>query len=179
VQVAALKARVAEYTARYAAAAKFAEDRAADRSRSGPAQPRLRDHQEELRDLVGGKQSAVMSGELDVASGVADFRLIDPPRVSPKPVSPNRLALLPLALVAAIGRAGGGVRASQLRPVFSDANELRAKTGLPLLGVVSMALGDDRRRPSAGHDPFYGWHRRAGGMFVVGLVAMAFLPRMG
>jgi uncharacterized protein involved in exopolysaccharide biosynthesis len=69
-----------------------------------------------------------MSGELDVASGVADFRLIDPPRVTPKPVSPNRLALLPLALVAAIG-AGLAVAfvASQLRPVFSDANELRAE----------------------------------------------------
>jgi capsular polysaccharide biosynthesis protein len=52
---------------------------------------------------VSRRQSAVMSGELDVASGVADFRLIDPPRVSPKPVSPNRLILLPMALVAAIG----------------------------------------------------------------------------
>ena len=40
-----------------------------------------------------------MSGDLDMASGVVDFRLIDPPRVTPKPVSPNRMALLPLALV--------------------------------------------------------------------------------
>ena len=29
---------------------------------------------------------------------------------------------------------------SQLRPVFTDANELRLKTGLPLLGVIS--IGD-------------------------------------
>ena len=132
-------------------------------------------------DLVSRKQSAVMSGELDVASGVADFRLIDPPRVTPKPVSPNRLALLPLALVAAIV-AGIAVAlvASQLRPVFSDANELRAKTGLPILGVISMALGDgERRAERRGMIQFYGATAGLIGMFVVGLVAMAFMSRMG
>jgi hypothetical protein len=105
---------------------RFVEDGAADRSRSRPAQPRLRDHQEELRG-PGVPQAVCRDvGRTDVASGVADFRLIDPPRVTPKPVSPNRLALLPMALVAAIliGLAVSFV-ASQMRPVFSDANELR------------------------------------------------------
>ena len=79
-----------------------------------------------------------MSGELEVASGVADFRLIDPPRVSPQPVSPNRLLLLPLAFVVALG-AGLFVAfsGSQLRPVFHGAIELREKVAIPLLGMVS------------------------------------------
>jgi uncharacterized protein involved in exopolysaccharide biosynthesis len=50
-----------------------------------------------------------MSGELDEVSGMADFRLIDPPRVSPQPVSPNRMLLLPLVLLLAV--AGGLVAA--------------------------------------------------------------------
>ena len=181
VQVASLKARVAEYTARYAAARaslKTAPQIEAEASQLNRDYAIIKKNYE---DLVGRKQSAVMSGELDVASGVADFRLIDPPRVTPKPVSPNRLALLPLALVAAIG-AGIAVAfvASQLRPVFSDANELRAKTGLPILGVISMSLSEvERRAERRGMIQFYGASAGLIGMFVVGLVAMAFLSRMG
>ena len=76
------------------------------------------------------------------ASGV-DFRLIDPPRVAPQPVSPNRLLLLPLTLVLALA-AGLAIpfAASQIRPVFFDARALRELTGLPLLGTVSRRLED-------------------------------------
>ena len=35
---------------------------------------------------------------------------------------------------------------TQLRPVFDAAAELRAHTGLPLLGVISLVVGDDERR---------------------------------
>jgi len=88
-----------------------------------------------------------MSGDLDMASGVVDFRLIDPPRVSPKPVSPNRLILLAAAMLAALG---AGVftafASSQLRPVYNDGQELRNITNLPLLGVVSIILTDAERK---------------------------------
>jgi hypothetical protein len=84
-----------------------------------------------------------MSGDLDSATGVADFRLIDPPRASPKPVAPNRLLLMPLALMAALG-AGLGVTflLSQLRAVFYDAYTMSETLGLPLLGVVSLVVDD-------------------------------------
>jgi polysaccharide chain length determinant protein (PEP-CTERM system associated) len=181
VQVAGLKARVAEYSGRYSAAR--AALKTAPQIEAEAAQLN-RDYaiiKKSYEDLVGRKQSAVMSGELDVASGVADFRLIDPPRVTPKPVYPNRLALLPIALVAAI-LAGLALAflGSQLRPVFSDANELRAKTGLPILGVISMSLGEaERRAERKGMIQFYGASAGLVGMFVVGLVAMAFIARMG
>jgi polysaccharide chain length determinant protein (PEP-CTERM system associated) len=177
VQVAALKARVSEYAERFESAR--AAVRTAPQLEAEAAQLN-RDYEitkKNYDNLVSRRQAAVMSGDLESASGVADFRLIDPPRVSPKPVSPNRLMLLPLVLVAALG---GGLftafAASQLRPAFHDVNDLRQKTGLPLLGVVSVVLADDeRRRERMDRLRFFG----ASGMLVLlfgaGLAAMAVL----
>ena len=93
--------------------------------------------------LVARRESATMSGEMDASAAGVDFRLIDPPRVSPKPVYPNRLLLLPLTLVLALA-AGLFVpfAASQIRPVFFDARALREASGLPLLGIVTKKVAD-------------------------------------
>lgn len=96
--------------------------------------------------LVTRRESATISGEMDASAGGVDFRLIDPPRVSPRPVSPNRLLLMPLTLLVALA-AGLFVpfAMSQIRPVFFVARELREATGLPLLGIVSRNVGDESR----------------------------------
>jgi polysaccharide chain length determinant protein (PEP-CTERM system associated) len=179
VQVAALKARVGEYGARLAAAREALKT--APQLEAEAAQLN-RDHEinkKNYQDLVSRRQAAIMSGELEVASGVADFRLIDPPRVTPQPVAPNRLLLLPAALLAAL--AVGlfvAFAASQLRPVYSDGNELRTKTGLPLLGVVSLVMNDnDRRRERLSTLRFLGASGGLVGMFVLGIVAMAILAQ--
>ena len=127
------------------------------------------------------RQSAVMSGELDVASGVAEFRLIDPPRVAPKPVAPNRLLLLPGVLVAAMALGTFfAFAASQLRPTFADAEELRLKTGLPLLGVVSaLTTDDDRHKERVSLFRFVSASGGLVGLFVAGLIAMTFMSRYG
>jgi capsular polysaccharide biosynthesis protein len=125
--------------------------------------------------LVARRQTAAMSGELDSVSGVADFRVIDPPRVSPKPVYPNRLLLLPMALVAALA-AGLFVTfaASQLRPVFQRATEIREKFDLPVLGVVSMLLGEtDRRRERADRARFAMASGALLGAFILGLILIS------
>lgn len=181
VQVASLKARVAEYANRYNVARAGLKNSPQIEAEAAQLNRDYAIIKKNYEDLVARRQSAVMSGELDVASGVADFRLIDPPRVSPKPVAPNRLALLPLALVAAVAAALAlAFVASQLRPVFSDVNDLRLKTGLPLLGVVSMSLTEaERRRERRGTMQFFGASVSLVGMFVVGLVAMTFLARQG
>jgi polysaccharide chain length determinant protein (PEP-CTERM system associated) len=181
VQVAAMQARVADYSARLArarAALKTAPEIEAEAAQLN------RDYditKKNYLDLVARRQAAVMSGELESASGVADFRLIDPPRVTPKPVAPNRLLLLPIALVVAL--AAGlffAFAASQLRPVYSDGAELRTKTGLPLLGVVSMVMSDiDRRRERMGTLRFFGASGGLVGLFVLGMVAMALLAQRG
>jgi uncharacterized protein involved in exopolysaccharide biosynthesis len=84
---------------------------------------------------------------MEAASGVADFRLIDPPRVSPQPVAPNRFLLLPLVLLASLA---AGLAASfiysQIRPTISDLRSLRELTGLPILGTVSMVISDEMKR---------------------------------
>jgi len=148
VQVAALRARVDEYSSRYAQAmaslktAPQLEAEAAQLNRDYAIQKKA------YEDLVSRRESASMSGDLDSAAGIADFRLIDPPRVSPQPVAPNRLLLLAGALaLSLVAGAFASFAASQLRPVFHDANEMRQRLELPILGVVSRLTTDvDRRR---------------------------------
>jgi polysaccharide chain length determinant protein (PEP-CTERM system associated) len=181
VQVGSLKARVGEFQARLAAARealKTAPQIEAEAAQLNRDYGVIRQNYEAL---VERRQSVVMSGELEVASGVADFRLIDPPRVSPRPVAPNRLLLLPAALaVALLAGLAVAFAMSQLRPAFIDADELRTKTGLPLLGVVSLVMSDvDRRRERLGLLRFAGASGGLVGLFVLGIVALALLAQRG
>jgi len=181
VQVAAMRARTDEYGGRLAAmrdSLKTAPQLEAEAAQIN------RDYaitKKNYEDLVARRQSAVMSGELDVASGVADFRLIDPPRVTPKPVSPNRQLLVAAALVIAL--ASGllfAFAAAQMRPTFGDADTLRARTGLPLLGVVSMlTTEDDRRRERGSLIRFVSASGGLVGLFIAGMIAMTLMNRYG
>jgi len=88
--------------------------------------------------LLSRRESAVMGiGAQD--SGGAQFRVIDPPRVSPQPVAPSRLQLLGIAFLIsiALGLAASFV-ASQLAPTFHDSGTLRQATNRPVLGPISM-----------------------------------------
>ena len=173
VQVATLQARVAAFTDRYNKARSMLKASPEIEAEAARLDRDYGINKKNYEDLVARRQSAAMSGDLESASGVADFRLIDPPRVSPKPVSPNRLLLLPLALVVALG-AGlfTAFAASQLRPVFYKAGELREKLGLPLVGVVSLAMGDlDRRHERVDRVRFIAASGGLLGAFIVVLIA--------
>jgi polysaccharide chain length determinant protein (PEP-CTERM system associated) len=97
--------------------------------------------------LIARRESASMGVDLSAQSGIAEFRLIDPPTLPNKPSAPNRLLLLPLVGLAALG-AGAALTflISQLRPAFSDGRTLREATGLPVLGTVSMLSTPERIR---------------------------------
>ena len=125
-------------------------------------------------DLVARRESAALSGDLDSAAGVADFRLIDPPRASTTPVAPNRLLLMPLALLTALA-AGLAVTfaLSQVRAVFYDARSMSESLGLPLLGVVTLVMGDGATlRRKAELKKFMG---ATGGLLVVFVIGMMVL----
>ena len=143
VQVAALRARVGEYEARFSRARELMKTAPQIEAELAQLNRDYDINKKNYNDLVARRESAALSGDLDSAAGVANFRLIDPPRASPQPVAPNRLLLLPLALLAALG-AGLAVAfiASQLRAVFYDARSVRDAVGLPLLGVVTLVMDD-------------------------------------
>lgn len=147
VQVASLKARVGEYQSRYASAMNAMKTAPQIEAEAAQLNRDYAIHKKNYEDLVSRRESAAISGELDVAAGVADFRVIEPPRVSPKPVAPNRFLLLGAGLlVAVLGGLFAAFAASQLRPVFFEPSELRAKTELPILGVVSRLVSDAELR---------------------------------
>jgi polysaccharide chain length determinant protein (PEP-CTERM system associated) len=177
VQVASMQARVDEFSRRMAVAReqlKTAPQIEAEAAQLNRDYAVIRRSYEEL---VARRQSAVMSGELEVASGVTEFRLIDPPRVPSKPVSPNRILLLAAVLAGSIG-AGLGIAflSAQLRPTFGDASELRQATGLPLLGVVSgLRTEADRRSARASALSFAS---ASGSLLLLGAVGLVFAAMM-
>ena len=109
--------------------------------------------------LLARRESAAMGKDVQDTGG-AQFRVIDPPRVSPQPVAPNRLALLGIAFVLSIG-AGlfASLAASQTMPTYHDARTLRQVSGRPILGMVSMLQSDELLR----------MRRRKGWLFTGGL----------
>ena len=144
--VASLQARVAEYEARYKRTNNLLKTQPQLEAEYTQLNRDYDIHKKNYEQLVTRRESAELSGDLEAAGSVADFRLIDPPRASSTPVAPNRLILLPAGLLIALA-AGLFVAfaASQIRPVFFDGKTLRDETGLPLLGTVSLIPNEARR----------------------------------
>jgi polysaccharide chain length determinant protein (PEP-CTERM system associated) len=91
--------------------------------------------------LVARRESAALGVKLDESSAMAEFRIVEPPNVAPSPVFPSRkfLALAVLLISLAAGVAAAYVK-SMLRPVVGRLSELKALTGRPVLGSISVAM---------------------------------------
>ncbi len=140
--VASLRARAGEADARVAqlrSIASKAPEIEADLAQLNRDYAVLRRNYEQL---VSRRESASMSSEVDSA-GLAEFRIIDPPRIAPQPVSPNRFLLASLIVLAALG---AGLAASftttRVFPTFHAVAVLRQLTQRPVLGSVSMQETD-------------------------------------
>ena len=144
--IAALQTRVAEYQARYDRMQEAVKLMPQIEAEFAQLNRDYEINKKNYEQLVQRRESANMGSEITNTVGV-DFRLIDPPRVSPKPVAPNRSLFLPLTLLLALA-AGVAVTfaASQLRPTFFDSRTLREACSLPLLGTVSLLTNEKMKR---------------------------------
>jgi len=89
--------------------------------------------------LVARREAASLGLKMDRSAQLADFRVIEPPRVSPKPVFPNRIALAIAAMVIALA---AGIAAAyaidHLAPRFVEAKALQELSKRPVLGTISV-----------------------------------------
>lgn len=89
------------------------------------------------QELLQRRETAALSENAD-RSGTVKFEVIEPPAAALEPVSPDRPSLLAMALVAALGAAGGlAWLMNQLNPVFHSAKSLEGITGLAVIGSIS------------------------------------------
>ncbi|MBX3610164.1 MAG: chain length-determining protein [Hydrogenophaga sp.] len=143
VQVAQLRARVSEYESR---AARIREQAKVAPQVEAELAQLNRDydvHRKNYEDLVARRETVALSDELQSDSRLTQFRMVDPPQVSRRPVAPNRVVLLPGVLLIALGAGlGATLLMSNLRPVFFDVASLRGSVDLPLLGVVTLVRNE-------------------------------------
>lgn len=89
--------------------------------------------------LVTRRESASMSQNVNATNQLADFRVIEPPRVAPRPVLPNRLMMLPLLLIAAVaGGLGVAFQLTRVLPTFQSIKSIRDVIPRPVLGSISL-----------------------------------------
>jgi polysaccharide chain length determinant protein (PEP-CTERM system associated) len=89
--------------------------------------------------LVARREAASLGVKIDQNGSLADFRLIEPPRVLPKPVFPGkRLLALTVMLLALLAGAGAAYARSLMAPTFASERELREFTRRPVLGSLGV-----------------------------------------
>jgi polysaccharide chain length determinant protein (PEP-CTERM system associated) len=147
--VAAMKARVEEYTARYN-----------ELQAAASASPQVEAEFKQLtRDyeviksrydrLLERRESAQISSDVEASDAALGFRVIDPPQMPMAPTSPNRPRLMSLVLLAALGAGlGFAFLMSQVKTTFSDERNLKDATGIPVLGTVALVWNDEQKRRS-------------------------------
>jgi polysaccharide chain length determinant protein (PEP-CTERM system associated) len=78
-------------------------------------------------------------GEAGEEREVVSFNVTDPPAADFEPIAPKRTFFLLAVLVVGLGAGGAvGFVRSVMHPVFQTVRSLRAVTGRPVLGMVSM-----------------------------------------
>ena len=90
--------------------------------------------------LVGRLESARLSEEVQVDKEKVTFDVIEPPRLPLIPTSPNRLLLFSgVLMVSMLAGLAAAFFLNLHNGVFYSARKLRAVTGLPIFGSVSVA----------------------------------------
>jgi polysaccharide chain length determinant protein (PEP-CTERM system associated) len=97
--------------------------------------------------MVARRESASLGVKLDESAQLAEFRVIEPPRVSPSPIFPSRLHLALIAVVASMALGLAAALASEfMSPTIDEATSLQLFSGRPVLGTVSKLVTPQGRR---------------------------------
>ncbi|SFG70083.1 polysaccharide chain length determinant protein, PEP-CTERM locus subfamily [Duganella sp. CF458] len=146
-RVAALRARVEAMRGRQA---QLQEQRNAVPELESQLAQLTRDYQvnkDNYEKLIARREAAKLSGELTTTTEMMSFKIIDPPTMPQRPNGPNRALYYSAVLFAGlIGGAAAALGLSELRPTFLSPAELRASTGLRVLGTIGMNWTDDEKR---------------------------------
>ncbi|MYM28233.1 chain length-determining protein [Duganella sp. CY15W] len=168
-RVAAMTARVQEYTQRHQRL--LAQANAVPEVESALAQLN-RDYQinkENYEKLIGRREAARLSGDLSATTDMMSFKIIDPPTVPLAPIGPNRLLLDTVTLGAALlTGVAAALLISQIRPTFLSPAELLSRTGIHVIGTVSMNWTQAQKR-----------RRRRGNWLFFAAVASLLLAYLG
>ena len=90
-------------------------------------------------ELLTRREGVRIARDLEVKTDKVQFRTIEPPNLPRQPVSPNRPALVSLALLVGIGAGlGFAFILGQLHTTYATASQLRDAFELPVLGTISV-----------------------------------------
>jgi len=105
---------------------------------------------EMFRTMLSKHGEAGIAAELEQRQKGERFRVIDQARLPERPAGPNRLRLLIVGLVLALGAAGVAVvLAEQVDTSYRRAEEVRAIAGVPVLSTIPRIVTEDDRLQAA------------------------------
>lgn len=138
-QVAALRARVNEYSERYNRLKAQSMESPEIEAQYAQLNRDYAINRDNYTKLVERRESAKLSGDLSSATDMLTFRVIDPPTAPLIPSGPNRVRLFSMVFAGALltGLAAAFLM-SQFRPTFLSQTSLREVTGIPILGAIGM-----------------------------------------
>ncbi|MDB5770495.1 MAG: chain length-determining protein, partial [Burkholderia sp.] len=145
-RVASMKARVDEYSARYARMKAMSSAVPEVEAQMSQLNRDYQVNKANYEKLLSGRESAKLSNNLSSNTDMMAFRIIDPPTVPARPSGPNRPQLFSMVMLfALLAGVGVGLVISQVRPTFVSLAQMREVTGLPVLGSVSMHWTDKEK----------------------------------
>lgn len=124
-------------------------------------------------ELLSRLNTAQLSQDATQSGNNLKFRVVNPPDVPLRPVSPHRglLLLVVFALAVAVG-VGFAYFLHKIKPVFVSLRGLRESSGYPVLGAISMVVS--RARRTARRREVIGFCTGGGLLAVVLILGVAF-----